>query len=73
MVSSLFPHVVLSVRLNSNSQESKISAASIDDAIKTAIEMERSGQFKAINITGSNGVLLMDETQLRVKIDENQI
>jgi hypothetical protein len=41
--------------------------------LKTAIEMERSGQFKAINITGSNGVLLMDETQLRVKIDENQI
>jgi hypothetical protein len=38
-----------------------------------ASEEKRLGRFRAARITGSNGILLMDETQLRARIEENQI
>ena len=69
MQQSLDLHVILHVIHTGQTNESRIGAASLEDAIDLAIEGERSGNFKAIRISGSRGSSLMDKAQLRSEIE----
>ncbi len=69
MQQSLDLHVILHVIHTGQTNESRISAASLEDAIDLAIEGERSGNFSAIRISGSSGSHLMDEARLRSEIE----
>lgn len=69
MQQSLDLHVILHVIHTGQTNESRISAASLEDAIDLAIEGERSGNFSAIRISGSSGSSLMDKAQLRSEIE----
>ena len=66
---SLDLHVILYVIHPGQTNESRISAASLEDAIDLAIEGERSGKCRSIRISGSSGKSLMDEALLRSEIE----
>lgn len=59
---------VLHVIRTGSTVESRITAASTDDAITTAINGERAGIFRALKISGPNP---LNENELRERIEED--